>query len=145
MELTTFGALLRFALELEGKVTAFYREAARAARAERLKSALEELARECERHRQRLERERRENINEMLLESILGLKAEDYQVALDASAQGQHDKLLDQALELETTLEKFYREAVSRLSVPEVARGLTRLAEAHGRHRLKLSEVQTMS
>lgn len=141
--MNTFGALLRFALELEERAAALYRQAARAARDARLKTALEGLAREGERHRQRLERERRENINEMLLESVHGMRADDYRLELQPSLEARDPELLQMARRSEEILERFYLDAASRLSVPEVARSLVRLAEAHKNHRVRLNELQT--
>jgi len=74
MELNTFGALLKFALELEEAAARFYEGAANAARDEALRNALAARAESAKKNTQRLERVRREQVNEMLLESIEGLR-----------------------------------------------------------------------
>ncbi|MDH7504692.1 MAG: ferritin family protein [Candidatus Acetothermia bacterium] len=142
MELTTFGALLRFGIELEGRAAELYRDWARAARGDKTKSVLEELARAAERHRQRLERERRENISEMLLEPVHEMRADGYRLELRPSAEGRDAELLELAQRAEEVLEQFYRDAAARLSVPEVARGLLKLAERHGSHRVELRKLE---
>lgn len=143
MELTTFGALLKFALELEGKAAALYEEAAQIAREAETREGFEAWAVAGKKNRKKLERIRRENINEMLLESIEGLQADDYGVKEQPSQEGMgDDELLALALQLEGALERFYREAAERLSLPEVERGFAGLAEAHAQRKAELEEVQ---
>ena len=139
MELNTFGALLKFALELEDGAARFYGEAAEAARDEALRGALAARAESTKRNRQRLERVRREQVNEMLLESIEGLRESDYRPAADPSALGD---LTASAAELESACERFYRDAAERLSIPEVVRSFQRLADAHARSRAQLGGTQ---
>ena len=139
MELNTFGALLKFALGLEDAAARFYEEAAQAARDDALRSALAARAESTKRNRQRLERVRREQVNEMLLESIEGLREGDYRPAADPSAL---DDLTASAAELESACERFYRDAAERLSIPEVVRSFQRLADAHARSRAQLGGPQ---
>lgn len=141
MELTTFGGLLKFALELERAATQFYGEAAEAAPELGLKAGFEELITEGKKDKQRLERLRRESVNEMLLESFQGLEGDDYRVELKPSPEMGDDELLALALQLEGVLERFYCDAAGRLSLPEVARGFERLAKEHAQRKVKLEEI----
>jgi len=138
MELTTFGGLLKFALELEGAATQFYREAAPG---RELKEGFAELRAEGEVNRRRLERLRRESVNEMLLESFEGLEGDDYRLELQLSPAMGDEQLGALAMRLEGVLERFYRAAAGRLSLPEVARGFARLAERHAQRKVKLGEI----
>ncbi len=142
MELNTFGALLKFALELEDAAARCYEEAAQAARDEALRSALAARAESTKRNRQRLERVRREQVNEMLLESIEGLRESDYRPAADPAPGAAGEDLTASAAELESACERFYRDAAERLSIPEVVRSFQRLADAHARSRAQLGGAQ---
>jgi len=137
MELNTFGALLKFALDLEAALARFYSEAQAAATGESLQGIFVELASAGERNRKRLEQVRRQQVNEMLLESMQGLHADDYRVDLDAGGS----ELPRTAIHAEIRLERFYRDAAARLSLPEVARSFRRLAEAHAQSERKLSSL----
>jgi rubrerythrin len=142
MELNTFGALLKFALELEEAAARFYEKAAKAARDEAPRSGLAARAESARKNRQRLERVRREQVNEMLLESIEGLRESDYRAGGDASAAAADDDLTASAAELEAACERFYRDAAERLSIPEVVRSFQGLADAHARNRAQLGGTQ---
>ncbi len=133
MELNTFGALLKFALALEDAAVRFYEEGAEASQTEPLRGTLAALAQAGKRNRQRLERVRREHVNEMLLESVEGLKAGDYQVGAPVPSGACDGELRSSAVSLEAVAERFYREAADRLSIPEVVRSFLRLADGHAR------------
>lgn len=141
MEITTFGALLQFALELEGTAAQFYEEAAKVAQQAENREGFKASAVEGKKHRRKLERIRRENINEMLLESFQGLEGDDYRVEVKLSPAMGDSELLALALRLEGALERFYRDAARRLSLPEVARGFERLAKEHVQRKVKLGEI----
>ncbi|MFQ6116970.1 MAG: ferritin-like domain-containing protein [Candidatus Bipolaricaulia bacterium] len=141
MELTTFGALLQFALELEGTAVQFYEEAAKVAQQAEVQEDFQTSAGEGKRYRKKLERMRRENVNEMLLESFQGLEGKDYRMELGLSPDMGDGELRALALQLEGALERFYRDAAGRLSLPEVARGLARLAEVHAQRKAGLGEI----
>ncbi len=142
MDLNTFGALLRFALELEETAVRFYQEAAKAARGETLRHSFAACAEAASKNRRTLERVRREQVNEMLLESIEGLRDGDYHVSAAASAGMGDGELTSSAAQLEATVERFYRNAADRLSIPEVVRSFARLADGHARTRSQLETTQ---
>ena len=145
MELNTFGALLKFALELEDAAARFYEEGVKAARDEALRSGFAARVEWAKKNRQRLERVRREQVNEMLLESVEGLRESDYRAGGDASPGAADRELTASAAELESVCERFYRDAAERLSIPEVVRSFQRLADAHARSRAQLGGAQQTS
>jgi hypothetical protein len=112
-ELGTFGAILRFAIQLEEQAAAYY-EAAGAPWAA-LALAHRKRQRECE-------RVRREQVTEMILEPIYGLAEDDW--ALDLSQANA-----ETAAKLEQTLGAFYTQAAGKVSVPQVGRSLRKLAQ----------------
>ena len=122
MELGTFGAILRFAMDLEEQALQFYEGAAPGG----LRDVFDERARGTRKRLRRLERARREMISEMLLESIVGLEGDDYAVVLDG--ESDKDALSRQAQTLEATCACFYRDAAAKLPIKEVVRVFERLA-----------------
>ncbi|MCS7220525.1 MAG: hypothetical protein RML36_13100 [Anaerolineae bacterium] len=107
-ELTSLGAVIAHALELEQSLQVMARAAGDARRAEASRQRGEELA-----------RIRREAISEMILEPLSGIEA----ISLNGLS-------LDAATE---RLAAFYRDAADRMSIPDVARALRRLGERTAR------------
>jgi rubrerythrin len=122
MELGTFGAIMRFAMDMEQQAAEFYEEAARGG----LKGAFGELASGSRKRLRRLERARREFVTEMILESISGLDGEAYRVDLDPEAN--EAGLLRQVQALEEASARFYRDAAEKMPIREVVRLFQRLA-----------------
>jgi rubrerythrin len=122
MELGTFGAILRFAMDLEEQAVGFYEGAARGG----LEETFGELARGSGKRLRRLERARREMVAEMILESITGLDGDAYQVDLDPGTD--EAGLVQQAQALEETAARFYRDAAEKMPIREVVRLFQRLA-----------------
>lgn len=124
MELGTFGAILRFAMDLEEQAVGFYEGAARGGLG--LEETFGELARGSRKRLRRLERARREMVAEMILESITGLDGDAYHVDLDPGTD--EAGLVRQAQALEETAARFYRDAAEKMPIREVVRLFQRLA-----------------
>lgn len=131
MELTTFGAVLRFAIELEAEGERRYSEAARVAEGQ-AKEVLTSLARAKRKRRQLLERARQENVAEMILESIRDLDGDNYRVA---EAGAGHGDVLERLAAFEAKCGSFYRDAGGRIGLAEVARIFERLARENAEQR----------
>jgi len=129
VELGTFGAILKFALEMEERAAAFYEAGARGGLAE----PFAELARGSRKRHRRLEQARRELVNEMILESITGLKGEAYAVDLDAMVDEAERRR--QAELLEETAARFYRDAAAKMPIREIVRLFRRLARENEQRR----------
>ena len=132
MELGTFGAILKFALELEERAAGFYEAGARGGLAE----VFGDLARGSRKRVRRLEQARRELVNEMILESITGLDAADYRLDLNTGAEEPDRLRLARALE--ETAARFYRDAAARMPIREVVRLFERLARENDKRRVRL-------
>ncbi len=132
MELGTFGAILRFAMQMEEQSAAFYEAASGAA------PALRELGQGARKRLARLEQARREGVAEMILESITGLDGDAYAVTLDPRADAA--ALRAQAQEQEEAAARFYRDAAAKLPIREVARLFQRLAQEHESASLQVGE-----
>jgi hypothetical protein len=122
MELNTLGAVVRFAISLEMQADSRYVEWELA----RASDSVSEARAAAQRNLRALERIRREQVNEMLLEALTGLDSDEYELEAGAAIS---------ASSLESGLERFYRAAAARLSIPEVARSFARLADQHARQR----------
>lgn len=131
MELGTFGAILRFAMELEQRAGDFYEQATGA--------TFHDLARGSRKRLSRLERARREMVSEMILESITGLEGDAYNVDLDP--QADEVELLRQARILEQTCARFYQDAADKMPIREVIRLFQRLARESQKRNAQLMEV----
>jgi len=129
--LPTFGTILAFACELESGCAARFRELAavtgpRAAAFARLRD-------DAARRAAQVERMRRENVNEMILERIEGVAGFDWQALLSA---GRHT-------ELEQQCAAFYVDAADKGAsvLAEVAGRFRRLAQGNRDHQIWLAEA----
>jgi translation initiation factor 2 alpha subunit (eIF-2alpha) len=86
-----------------------------------------------------LERTRRECVAEMILEPIKNFRSEDY--AIETAVKSGED-VVKQAIGLETVAEKYYKIAGEKVSVPEVARVLKKIAAQHADQRETLGELE---
>lgn len=111
--LNTFGAILSYAIDLEARLTAYYKSAGDAARAA-----------DADKRRVNFERVRRENVTEIKLEAIEGLNEADYALNLDdASAAGM--------AAVEATAARFYADVAPKINVREAQRALEKAAKQH--------------
>ena len=133
MELGTFGAILTFALEFEGGITAFFTAAAETVGEGETGGVFARLAKAGQKRLKALERARRENVAEMILEPISDFRSEDYPCETAAPAPAGTADLVKQSLELEKTAVAYYTAASEKVSVPEVARILKKIAGQHAR------------
>jgi len=111
--LNTFGAIMTFAIDLEARLAAYYRQNGDAARAA-----------EADKRRINLERVRRENVTEIKLEAIEGLNEADYALNLD-------DVSLDGKRAVERTAARFYADVAPKINVREAQRALERAGKQH--------------
>jgi hypothetical protein len=128
LELGTFGAVLKHALELEGKASSFYREAAQAGSSDSTKifGALHERA---NKRIALLERIRRENTTEMILEPISGLESGDHN-PVTSPLPSSPEEVTEMARHLEKALGQFYAEASVKVEfLMEAADAFERLGD----------------
>ncbi len=130
MQLANFGAVLSFAIEFEQELADFYRQVMAVAPAS-LSASLQQFIDGGEKRKKLIERARREQIAEMILEPITGYQSEDY--ALGAVPVAGADVAAFQAAirQVEKLAADFYTVGAQKLSVPEVKRLFVRLAKEH--------------
>ena len=130
MPLTNFGAILNFAEVMEQEDMTFYSKAASAAGSTPLAELFAALAKENKKNIALVQRTRRENVTEMILEPIRDFTRAPYEkkpeelAGLDPSA----------AMTLEKRAIRYYTDAAEKIrALPEVARSLKTLAKKRGK------------
>ena len=125
MPLSNFGAVLNFAETIEREDMGFYRHAAKHPLAGAHQELFERLSAEGQKNVALVQRTRRENVTEMILEPIRGFFRDSYAVAL---TDGQHmdgPALLSTAAALENRAIRYYRDAAEKIrALPEVSRAM---------------------
>ena len=132
MELGTFGAIMKFALETENDVTSFYESVKGLAKSEELASLFDGLASRGQKRTKTIERIRRENVTEMILEPITGLDSDTF-TPVTTIPESPDDKALQEiAGDIEDSLHAFYTQAAVKVEfLSEVAYAFELLAEAN--------------
>jgi len=148
VDLGTFGALLRFATELERQAEEFYKSLASKVRHSSATELFSGCAREYARRLRLLEGIRQQSINEVLLEPISNLDSRLYFFAAKVSDEVDVEAAFDAALKLETNVEAFYRDSLREagMVLGEVGRVFRKLSEENRERRktlLSLREVPT--
>ena len=132
MDLGTFGAIMKFALEVETEVSRFYQSAQGLAKDKDLARVFGSLASRGEKRIKTIERIRRENVTEMILEPIVGLDSDAYQPTISIPEDADDSILTNIAREVEKKLNSFYNDAAAKLEfLSEVAYSFEILAEAN--------------
>jgi rubrerythrin len=130
MPLTNFGAILNFAEQLEKEDLAFYTEAASASDSTVWRELFASLAKENKKNMALVQRTRRENVTEMILEPIRDFTRAPYQIKPEGLAGLESAA----AMSLENRAIRYYRDAAEKMrALPEVARALKTLAKKRGR------------
>jgi rubrerythrin len=141
MTLSTFGAIMGFAAEMAREVGETYQSLSEKARDPVLRSTLKELAAEAAKNHSLMEKTRRENVTEMILEPIAGLNQEDYEVDLKGLSQIDDTDLLKIALLLEERGNRFFRDASAKVPLPEVARIFRKVGQKKEENLTKLQSL----
>lgn len=142
MPLTNFGSILNFAEELEVQDQAFYRLVAENPACTELKDIFSQLAADAEKNQKNVQRIRRENVTEMILESISDFTRAPFCEACEGAVEMSAADALDTARRLEGRAERYYREAAGKLkALPEVARGLKQIGKKRSAHLKQLESI----
>ena len=136
--LTTFSAILTFAIDLEDKSAQFYEAAAKVGGD--LADTFENYNRRSIKRKQRMTAVRQDNVTEIVLEPISGLNSDNYEITISTPAD--RAQALAQALELEGRLKRFYVEAELKLNVTEPRRAFQKMAQENDERLAELKAVQ---
>ena len=141
MALTTFGAIMGFAAEITGQTGEIYKTLAKKAKDLGLREVLEALCVEGGKNHSLMEKTRRENVTEMILEPITGLHQEDYGIDLKVVDPMEDADLLRAALILEEREKKFFSDVSIKVPLPEVARIFRKMAQKKQENLEKLQSI----
>ena len=134
MPLTNFGAILNFAETIEAEGMDFYLQASQQAGAGSLSDGFAALATEGKKLRSLVQRTRRENVTEMILEPIRDFYRASYQLSVDDPTAMDRGGILNAAVALENRAFQYYNDAADRIrALPEVSRALKMLAKKHAK------------
>jgi len=141
MALTTFGAIMAFAVDMVTQTGEYYKTLAPLATEAALKENLEDLAREEVKSRARIEETRRMNVTEMILEPVAGLLKKAYQMEVKIPEASADADILRLAVALEEREKRFFRDASAKVPLPEVARFFRKIAEKKERNLARLASI----
>ena len=123
----------------------FYQAAGRMELGDKARATFARLSQQSSKNRAMLERTRRENVAEMILEPITGLQREDYLADLALRADMHFAEVLARALDLEEKGRVFYTAAAEKVSLPEVSRVFKRLASGRADNLSALASLSQSS
>ena len=130
MELKNFGAVLTFAAELEERDREFYLAALKNPASGPLKADLEQIASVLAKNQKNLLRVRQENVTEMILEPIQGLRSEDFEAKRDQAEGLGLEELKQAGRNIETAAAGFYNVAAEKIeALKEVSRALKQVGK----------------
>ena len=125
MPLQNFGSILNFAEELESQDRQFYAAAAGNPNCAAYKALFAELESEAARNVTTVQRIRRENVTEMILEPITDFTRAPFCEACEGAATLSAADVLKTASRLEARAERYYSESAEKLkALTEVSRAL---------------------
>lgn len=135
MPLENFGSILNFAEQLEKEDLAFYTLLAGSPACAGHKALFESLAADAKKNIQVIERTRRENVTEMILEPVKDFTREPFCVACRGAEALSASEALDTARSLEDRALRYYLEAADKIkALQEVARALKSLGKKRKAH-----------
>ncbi|MHA1481191.1 MAG: hypothetical protein ACTSQZ_07200 [Candidatus Thorarchaeota archaeon] len=130
LDLGTFGAVMKFAMELESIAAEFYKFASSKASDADLVNLLEKLVNRSTKRNKILERVRRENVTEMILEPITGLDSDSYNLKTNIPENPDDKSLLGICIGTEEKRFKFFSEGSAKIGfLIEAADTFERLAD----------------
>ena len=142
MPLVNFGSILNFAEELEQQDEAFYTAAAGNPACAEQKALFEQFAADANKNIKNIQRTRRENVTEMILEPIKDFVRAPFCEKCEGAATMNASEAIDAAKTLEDRAERYCTEAAAKIkALPEVARALKTVGKKHTAHLRKLAEL----
>ena len=142
MPLISFGSILSFAEELEKKEEAFYAAAAANPAFAEHKPLFDQLLKDSRQNIKNVQRTRRENVTEMILEPIKDFTRAPFCEDIDPAEAKTSAEILEAARCLEKKTERYYIEASVKIkALSEVSRALKIIGKKHTTHLKKLNTL----
>lgn len=142
MQLNNFGSILTFAEKMEKTDEAFFTAAQAHKDCAEHKALFEQLTADLKKNQKTIQRTRRENVTEMILEGISDFSSESYEREHGAPEGMKGSEVLDTARKLSQRAVQYYQDSAAKIkALPEVARELKLIAKKRQKHLDRLSEV----
>jgi rubrerythrin len=142
MPLINFGSILNFAEELESQDQAFYEALIGNPAFAVHKELFAAFAGDARKNVKTVQRIRRENVTEMILEPIKDFTRAPFCEACDGAADMNLAEAIATASRLEQRAERYYMEAAEKIkALSEVSRGLKQIGKKRGSHLKKLASL----
>lgn len=142
MPLTSFGSILTFAEEFEIQDMAFYSEAVKSTESDELTALIDSFIKEGKKLIAIVQRTRRENVTEMILEPIQDFVRAPFCTEENVCIGMTGPDILETAKKLEQRSIDYYNSAAIKIkALPEVAVALKLLAK---KHTARLNKVNTI-
>jgi len=140
MSLINFGSILGFAEQIETQNMDFFSQASVNPDCAENKALLEELAKSAKKRIVDVQRVKRENVTEMVLETIEGFHRDAFVVATEDASLRAAQQLIEKSKVLLDRSQDYYDKAAIKLKgQADVARALTVLSKKSGKDLKKLS------
>jgi rubrerythrin len=142
MPLENFGSILNFAEQLEKEDREFYSILVRTPACAENKALFESLAADAKKNIQTIERTRRENVTEMILEPVKDFTRDPFCVACQGAENLSAAEALDTAKRLEERALRYYTAAAEKIKAQqEVARALKAIGKKRKARIEKLADL----
>jgi rubrerythrin len=142
MPITSFGGLLTFAEEMEKQDMEFYSRASAGDGAGDLADLMASFAKDGKKNVAHIQRTRRENVTEMILEPISGIVRESFVLEAPAEDGWTREQILTHALETEKRAVEYYTLGAEKIkTLAEVSRALKVAGKKRKAHLKKLTDL----
>lgn len=136
-ELTTFDAILDFAIEEEQKAVDFYSELAGQASSDEMRQVFEEFAQEEVKHKMKLMEVKETGITNMPRENVADLRIADYIVNVKPSPNMSYQEALVVAMNKEKAAFRLYTSLSERATDTGLKELFASLAQEESKHKLR--------
>jgi rubrerythrin len=142
-ECTTFGSVIRFALELEKGASGVCEELAKEPKAAAAAETFKALAAAHKKRGELLEFTRQQKLNEMILEPIQDIKRENYLIDTRTPKGADVKTAAKFAARIEETSSKFYLDSakIAKMLMAEAARIMDKLGKENLANKAKLESL----
>jgi rubrerythrin len=135
MPLINFGSILNFAEELEQGDHDFYTALIQNTACAPDKEMYEKFSADAKKNVKTVQRTRRENVTEMILEPITDFTRDPFVIDRGSAEAMDADTAREMAVKLEERAERYYTEAAVKIkALPEVARALKTIGKKRRGH-----------
>ncbi len=135
MSLNSYGSIMAFAIELEGKMQHYYDSVAS------FDDTFADYARRYAKRKSRMAQVRQEYVTEMVLEPITGLEMSDYEPQA-SEIPSDRSGAIAKAIRLEANAQKFYVESSAKLNVTEAIRTFQKFGQECGDRLIELNKMK---